>query len=319
MKHQSRRPSPFCLSSYAAMTLLVPAIALLGATPEPTTSARRAPTVCASPQPGPAQPEATVAAEPRVQAPIEGLWQRFDGVADGDPMRFYYFHDGAMGLYRYGKVGYTNTHSFDYAADGETLSLHFRKSGERYRLRYRVERADGREWLVLPDDPREDGETRYFRVARGGQTAPAIDDDAARDSKLAPAAIGGRLWGDERRYATGGMGFVIYQLQHQSIDGRGVGWFHRGDYDEWTTEAFTYRQQGDSMVVMFSVRGEEAVTPISISEVEDDDGEARRELTLAADPRDFWRAHSYRDMGPTFASAGYRDVVAWDPSFAVRR
>ncbi len=318
MKHQSRRPSQFCLSSYAAMTLLVPAIALLGATPEDTSGVRRAPTVCASPQIEAAPPEATVTAEPRAQAPIEGLWQRFEGVADGDPMRFYYFHDGAMGLYRYGKVGYTNTHSFDYSADGETLTLHFRKSGERYRLGYRVERSEGREWLVLPEDPREGGgETRYFRVARGGQTPAASDAASAR--KVAPAAIGGRLWGDERRYATGGMGFAIYQLQNQSIDGRGVGWFHRGDYDEWTTEAFTYRQQGDSMVVTFSVRGEEAVSPISVREIEDEDGETRRELTLAADPRDFWRAHSYRDMGPTFASAGYRDVVAWDPSFAVRR
>lgn len=316
MMYTSRRPSPFCLSTYAALTLLVPAMVLLRGEPE-TAPRSRAPIVCASPE-----VSARVAREPAVSSTparervIEGLWQRYDGVADGDPMRFYYFHDGAHGLYRYGKVGYTNTHGFNYAADGSSLTLRFRKSGERHEVTYRVEREGGRDWLVLEDDPREPGATRYFRVARGGQ-APARADAAG--GELGGAAIGGRLWGDERRFATGGMGFAIYQLQAQSIDGRGVGWFHRGDYDEWTTEALSYRQQGDSMVITFSVRREEAVTPIAVRELEGDDGEPQRELTIESDPRDFWRAHSYRDMGPTFAAKGFDAVVDWDPSFAVRR
>ena len=169
MMYTSRRPSPFCLSTYAALTLLVPAMVLLRGEPE-TAPRSRAPIVCASPE-----VSARVAREPAVSSTparervIEGLWQRYDGVADGDPMRFYYFHDGAHGLYRYGKVGYTNTHGFNYAADGSSLTLRFRKSGERHEVTYRVEREGGRDWLVLEDDPREPGATRYFRVARGGQ------------------------------------------------------------------------------------------------------------------------------------------------------
>ena len=48
------------------------------------------------------------ASDPR----LVGLWQRFETLHEGDPMRFYFFHPDGFGIYRYGKVGLTNTHSF---------------------------------------------------------------------------------------------------------------------------------------------------------------------------------------------------------------
>ena len=93
------------------------------------------------------------------------------------------------------------------------------------------------------------------------------------------------------------MGFAIYQFQPQAIDGRGVGWFHRGDYDEWTTEALTYRQQGDRLALGFPLRHEVASTSLALWTA----GDGVRRLRIDDDPRDFWRAHTYRDMGPSFA------------------
>jgi hypothetical protein len=97
------------------------------------------------------------------------------------------------------------------------------------------------------------------------------------------------------------MGFAMYQLQPQAIDGRGVGWYHRGDYDEWLTESLTYRQSGDKITLGFTLRHETQQTPLEIGEAAD----GARTLTLAEDPRDFWRAHTYRDMGPSFAVLGW--------------
>ena len=113
----------------------------------------------------------------------------------------------------------------------------------------------------------------------------------------AGGALGGRLWGEEQRYATGGMGFSIYQMQPQAIDGRGVGWHHRGDYDEWTTEAMNYRQQGERLALSFPLRHEVQSTTLALWSGSD----GVRRLRLDEDPRDFWRPHTYRDMGPSFA------------------
>ncbi|WAS97872.1 hypothetical protein [Nannocystis punicea] len=332
---------PFCLSSVyllAVLALSAPFIAV------------EAPEVVEP------VPEDTCDAD-AVDPELLGVWHRWEALAEGDRMRFYFFHEGGFGLYRYGKVGLTNTHSFDYRADGGHLELTFRKTGERQRVRYRIEEQDGRTWLVLDDDPREVGGARYFKApaaatgapcfdpagdlpqTRGapaladlsrepGSPAPALDlprgpalADMSRETgspapllaasdlpaepgtpampELATAErIGGRLWGEEVRYATGGMGFSIYQLQPQAIDGRGVGWHHRGDYDEWTTETLTYRQRGDRLALSFPLRHDGLETAIAVRGSGDD-----RTLHLAEDPRDFWRAHTYRDMGPTFAGA----------------
>ncbi|MDC0722704.1 hypothetical protein [Nannocystis bainbridge] len=273
-----------------------------------------------------------------VDPELLGVWHRWDALAEGDPMRFWFFHEGGFGLYRYGKVGLTNTHSFDYRADAGVLELTFRKTGERRTVPYRYEAQSGRTWLVLDDDPREPG-ARYFKAPAAATTgAPCFDptsdlprapgalaNDLSREPGItaaAPAAIdlsrepgfiaaepaaaeriGGRLWGEEVRYATGGMGFSIYQFQPQAIDGRGVGWHHRGDYDEWTTETLTFRQRGDRLALAFPLRHDGLETAITVTGSGDD-----RTLQLAEDPRDFWRAHTYRDMGPTFAGAAAPSV-----------
>jgi len=245
-------------------------------------------------------PEAEDAEAAAIDPRLAGLWQRFETLHEGDPVRFYFFHPDGFGIYRYGKVGLTNTHSFDYAGAQGLVDLKFRKSGLGHAVRYRFEQEGGHQWLVLAGDPREDGaEVRYFRV--GDPAAHCVAElmgPRASGATEAPrtGALGGRLWGDEQRHATGGMSFSIYQLQPQAIDGRGVGWHHRGDYDEWTTESLGFRQQGDRLALHFPLRRESLATTISLTAGED----RVRVLTLDEDPRDFWRAHEYRDMGPGF-------------------
>ncbi len=241
-------------------------------------------------------------------AAVVGMWQRDPAHQVGDSLRFYYFHPAGYGLYRYGKVGLTNTHSFDYDAGDGSLSLQFRKTGSAHTVRYHLENDGEREWLVLRGDPREDAEeVRYFKVAAGATTcnfgplAPIAGADLLSPEPAQAqweGAIGGRLWGDVRHFKTGGLGFAIYQLQPQALDGRGVGWFHRGDYDEWTTETLHYRQRGDDLVLDFPLQHDHQLTTITRTRAEDD----TRHMILATDPRDYWRPHDYADMGPTFAA-----------------
>jgi len=107
------------------------------------------------------------------------------------------------------------------------------------------------------------------------------------------------MWIDLRAYATGGRGFSLYQLRPAGIDGRGVGWFHRGDFDDWSTEALTYRIAGDRLELSFSLAGQQEATSFTVRT--EDDG--TRWLELADDPRDFWHSHRYRDVGPSFGAA----------------
>ncbi|HEY0134321.1 MAG TPA: hypothetical protein VGB85_09585, partial [Nannocystis sp.] len=181
------------------------------------------------------------------------------------------------------------------------------KTGDAHAVRYRFEQSGGRTWLILAGDPREEAaEVRYFRPEGPNHLGLDLDTACAlgpltladlADSNPPTGALGNRLWGEEVRYATGGMGFSIYQLQPQAIDGRGVGWHHRGDYDEWTTEALTYRQQGDRLALNFPLRHEVASTSLALWTGSD----GVRRLRIDDDPRDFWRPHTYRDMGPSFA------------------
>jgi len=228
--------------------------------------------------------------------PLRGIWQRWAADAEEDRVRFYYFHGDGHGLYRYGRVGLTNTHAFDYAVEDGAVRVRFRRTGEQRELSFKIEadpQVEGREWLSFDADPREPG-ARYFRDLAGGAAAEA-EVAQVRGER---GQIGDRLWGEERRLAKGGIDFAIYQLQAQTIDGRGVGWFHRGDYDEWTTEALTYRRRGDHLTIHFMLEGRSATTAFRI---EADEG--ARFLELAEDPRDFWRTHRYRDMGRSFAGA----------------
>jgi hypothetical protein len=249
---------------------------------------------------------AVVPSDAEVQAdPLRGLWTRYERRGEGDPLRFWYFHGDGHGLYRYGKVGLANTHSFDYAIVGDTLELKFRKTGERHRIRVEIERDDhGRTWLRMDDDPREPG-ARYRRVDSELDLEQAAERWAT--GPLEREAIGDRLWIDYRTYATGGAGFAMYQLARTAIDGRGVGWFHRGDFDEWTTESLTYRVAGDRLELFFDL----AEQPNSTGYRVIDAGEGRV-LELDVDPRDFWASHRYRDGGKSFGSQAFGPVVGFE-------
>src|SRR5262245_28127994 len=178
--------------------------------------------------------------EPSGLERLYGIWTRYESKNEGDPLRFYYFHDkNGIGLYRYGRVGLNYTNSYDYAVKGNRLGLKFRKTGESWDVKLRVDQdARGREWLVLDPDPREGRPVRYLHQK------PSMGDPMLLAPGLGepePAAADwGRMWTDQRRYATGGLGFRIYQLKDAGADGRGIGWYHQGDYDEWSTESLRY-------------------------------------------------------------------------------
>jgi hypothetical protein len=239
--------------------------------------------------------------------PLRGMWMRYDSRGEGDPLRFWYFHGDGKGLYRYGKVGLANTHSFDYALlgtdavqDGPVdLSLRFRKRGEAHTLIATIDKDGQGTWLSFTGDPREPG-ARYRKVESD------LDFESATSAQVSASgsAIGDRLWIDYRNLATGGAEFHMYQLAETAIDGRGVGWFHRGDFDDWSTESLTYRIDGDRLELFFDLREEPNTTGFRVVE-----GENGRELWLDADPRDYWAAHRYRDGGRSFRSAAF-DVVA---------
>ncbi len=228
------------------------------------------------------------------RATLSGIWWRYEAGTQGQPVRFYYFHGDGTGLYRYGQVGLTNTHSFDYDVQQGVLVLDFRKTGEHHRVPFSLEvreHGEARDWLELHQDPREPGAARYFRESDAIVRAPV----SAAEPGPAPA---GHMWIDLRRYATGGQGFAMYQLRPAGIDGRGTGWFHRGDFDDWSTESLTYRVAGDTLELSMSLAGTHETTGFAVHT--QDDG--ARWLELHVDPRDYWQTHRYLDMGPSFGA-----------------
>jgi hypothetical protein len=242
---------------------------------------------------------------------LHGMWMRYDTRGEGDPLRFWYFHGDGKGLYRYGKVGLANTHSFDYAIEGAELYLRFRKSGAEHVIIVELDHDEqGRAWLSLRDDPYEPG-ARYRRVDS------EIDFSAATRG-WAPAeggkGLGDRLWIDYRSFATGGAEFHMYQLAKTAIDGRGVGWFHRGDFDNWSTESLTYRIDGQRLELFFDIREEPNVTSFHVV-----DGAKGRELVLDQDPRDYWATHRYRDGGRSFGTSAFDAVLGIEPQLAQLR
>ena len=241
---------------------------------------------------------------------LQGIWTRYESGEEGSPVAFWYFHGDGKGLYRYGRVGLTNTHSFDYELAGEgarlDLRLRFRKTGEAHAISALIERDEqGRAWMVLRGDPRGPG-ARYQHVRELGEA----QERAGGAEELEPtrAALGDRLWIDYGNYATGGAGFHMYQFARSSLDGRGIGWFHRGDFDEWSTESLTYRISGDHIELYFDLREEPTRTRFRLVQ-----GEQGRELWLDADPRDYWAPHRYRDGGKSFdgTSAAFDAILGW--------
>jgi hypothetical protein len=298
---RGRLPCPAAMGLYAIAVILVP-LGLAGelpsgSCPEPVRVAAQARV-----QPrtlDDARSEASAApADAARQRALSGLWWRYEPGVSGEPVRFYYFHGDGTGLYRYGRIGLTNTNSFDYDVIGDRLVLEFRKSGERHEVAFTLEhgREHGgdRDWLELREDPREPGaSTRYFRRSEA-IASPGADASAA----LGPAPAG-HMWIDLQRHATGGQTFALYQFRGVGIDGRGTGWFHRGDFDDWSTEALAYRIVGDRLELDFTLADQVELTAFTVRT----DADGRRWLELADDPRDFWHPHRYVDMGPSFGAA----------------
>jgi len=254
--------------------------------------------------------ERPAAAEPAAALrQLQGLWSRYEPGGEGERVRFYYFHGDGKGLYRYGRVGLSNTHSFDYEVRDGQLVLDFRKTGEHHEVRFTLDPGEpgaSRDALTLHDDPREAGPTRYVRQPAAGSAmeasaSPRLAPEASASEASASdgPAPAGRMWIDLRDYATGGRGFTMYQLRPAGIDGRGTGWFHRGDFDDWSTEAMTYRIVGDRLELHFTIADERGATTFGV----ETDAEGSRWLALDDDPRDFWHAHRYLDMGPSFGAA----------------
>jgi hypothetical protein len=212
---------------------------------------------------------------------LKGLWAQ---ELPGQSVRFYYFHGDGNGLYRYGRIQLSNTHSYDYALDGKTLKLKFRKTGEAAQVRYRVEGDGDKRVLILENDPREAlGEHRYRFIPIGQPLAAT------------PRPPSGRMWIDLDKYETGGMAFAMYQLTPADISGRGTGWFHRGDFNNWSTESLTYRMRGDIMELNFELTGETYRTPYKMVPGE------KNKLKLLHDPRNWWQRSEFADMGKSFA------------------
>lgn len=254
----------------------------------------------------PHAPEAAFADTPAADA-VQGLWSRWpDKQHEGDPVRFYYFHGDGHGLYRYGRVGLTNTHSFDYRAHGDTLVVTFRKSGARHRLSFQVEVGrDGRRVLHLRDDPEENGAaTDYYFVPPPSASLSTSGPLAAANDATKPA---GHMWIDLREHATGGVGFSLYQLGPAGIDGRGTGWHHRGDFDDWSTESLGYRFDGSTIELRFDLTGERFRTGYGVAVAHD----GKRRLVLHEDPRNWWHRATFTDMGRSFLHDGA--AVAFSP------
>jgi hypothetical protein len=249
-------------------------------------------------------------------AALRGLWSRFPdaGGHDDAPVAFYYFHDGGIGLYRYGRIGHNTTNSFHWKVAGNDIELRWNKTGATHRLGHRVDRSGERPVLLLDEDPKNPGVagSRYTFVP-----APLVDaiapDMGSNDSPVLSAnhktleRLDNRLWMDLQKYATGGLGFALYQLRPQGIDGRGTGWHHVGDFDDWSTEQLTYRatttaEGRGTLELLFALRGERATTAVQVAHRRASDGGSQRTLTLQQDPRDFGAAHTYVDAGPSFAS-----------------
>lgn len=240
---------------------------------------------------------------------LDGLWSRYEGMSEGDPVRFWYFHGDGHGLYRYGKVGYTNTNSFDYTVDGDQVEIRFRKTGQRHKVTAEIRELDGKRTLKFDTDPRDPGAVYTWArppISQEAESAPAGDEPhpAGLDEPHPGPPFAERMWIDFQPFATGGAGFAMYQFGPAAIDGRGVGWFHEGDFDDWRTEALSYRVDGQRVELFFDLNQELGITPFLLREDTN-----KRSLILTEDPRDFWLTHQYKDAGRAFAEPALTPFV----------
>jgi len=217
---------------------------------------------------------------------IQGLWDRV-APSSGPEVQFYYFHTNDLGLFRFGSTALNHTQMFRRRWRRGRLEIVFSKTGARHVTDVALERDDrGRRILVLASDPRNGG--RPARYRRRTDRGPRLRAGADRPED--PLA---RMWMHQRVLARGARDFRIYQFRPADDDGAGTGWFHVGDYDEWTTEALGFHRAPGRILLRFTARGDAAVTPMRIEA-----SEGGRALHLAQDPRYFGRGLTYDDVGP---------------------
>ncbi len=234
-----------------------------------------------------------------------GLWAQADGKTPSDELRFYYFHTGGQGLYRYGQVGHNQTNSFDWFIDGNQLTLTFRKTGERAVTKVELSGSARARTLTLLADPRGVGVGRYTERQSNIEVGPMLLPHATAAVTDKASVLDGRIWMQLTQYATGGSGFVMYQLSKHACPRAltdepeaspwRLGWYHRGDFDDWTTETLCYRSDPASLSLAFAVRGERASTAIELSQEKD-----KRVLIVRRDPRNFLHRTQLIDGGPSF-------------------
>lgn len=249
-----------------------------------------------------------------------GLWQAFRPEKHGDPVRFYYFHSGGIGLVRYGRLGLTYTRSFGWKVAGDHLMLVFTKTGAHHRVKFSLE--EDRAVLHLPSDPAFPGDHRYRKETRprgleldGRQAMPSSPEAANH-----PLA---RLWQQTTQDKSGHKGFRMYQFQAPTIDGRGVGWYHEGDMDEWSTEALVYRAvpnaseggKPSQLELHFTLRGERSTTVMQV--IPEDKTKAK--IVINEDPRNYWHTRTYVDEGPSFTVALEGELIPFHPMHFARR
>ncbi len=111
------------------------------------------------------------------------------------------------------------------------------------------------------------------------------------------------MWMDVDKFVTGGIEFSIYQFKPPALDGRGVGWHHRGDFDNWSTETLFYRRDGNGLTLIFPQRRERASSTVRI-ETRDN----KRTLSLDSDPRNFWQASTFTDGGRSFSAGALHGI-----------
>ena len=224
----------------------------------------------------------------RGDARLAGLWSLYpDSERPTDPVRFFFFHQDGFGLFRYGRAGLNKTNSFDYRVDGDRLRLFFRKTGRTHQTVFVLEETDAGPGLRLRDDPYGTVPDRAVYI----KAPPAVVLDETRGEGH-PFA---RMWIDLTKYRTGGLGFSLYQFRAPTLAGTGVGWFHEGDFDDWSTEALQYRLEDETLSLFFTVRGERGQTRVNFGK----SGE-KRILTLRSDPRNFGLHRAYADGGGSF-------------------
>lgn len=127
-------------------------------------------------------------------AALKGLWSRYpdSGKDESDPVAFYYFHDGGIGLYRYGRIGFNTTNSYTWKVgehQGKSLLvLRYNKTGEVQHLRVSIDSA-GRKTLIIEGDPKQPGEkaSRYIYVPPPSQAPSTKTSVSTKTPRLVKA------------------------------------------------------------------------------------------------------------------------------------